>query len=345
MNIYSDFSDDLEGFQNIIGIEFENISLLIEALTHESLFCGLPSNMNIFKQKYSLRNANYQKLEFLGDAVLDLIIADHFYLNEDIEEYAKANGIKKIEGILTNVKTVLVKNESLVPVACKLNLKEHIIHGDLRNIEDVYADVIEALIGAIYRDQGFSKSKEFVNKFFDIKSALEKISDLDPKGKIQELYGENNIHYSLLEETGPDHCKQYTVGLEINGEIVSTGEGTRVKKAEAEAAQKYLYLRDKADKAINEASYPAFLAISGDNPQYAKIKPASSILLSQEKTVSPTTSIDTEELIFRKPNRSQVESMKVSNNTGELLVAWVKHKACLLYTSPSPRDKRQSRMP
>jgi ribonuclease-3 len=231
---------DLGKFQNIIGVEFKSRSLLIEALTHNSLFCGLQSNMDIFKQRYDLRNANYQKLEFLGDAVLDLIIADHFYLNEDIEEYAKANGIKKIEGILTPVKAVLVKNESLVPVARKLNLKEHIIHGNLQNIEDIYADVIEALIGAIYLDQGISKSKEFVNKFFDIKNALGEMPDSNPVGKIQETYGEANVYYHLIKESGPDHCKEYLVGLEIYGSLVSTGKGTRVKKAEAEAAKEHL---------------------------------------------------------------------------------------------------------
>jgi ribonuclease-3 len=198
--------------------------------------------MDGFKQKYGLRNANYQKLEFLGDAVLDLIIADHFYLNEDIEEYAKANGIKKIEGILTNVKTVLVKNESLIPVAGKLNLKEHIIHGDIRNIEDIYADVIEALIGAIYMDQGFSRSKEFVNRFFDIRGGLGKVENSNPKGKLKEICDKNlsTFAYTVIKEEGPDHNKRFTVELSIDGIAVVIGEGTNIKKAETDAAVRYL---------------------------------------------------------------------------------------------------------
>jgi len=239
MNINSKLTD-LGGFQNIIGINFKNRSFLIEALTHNSLFCGLPLNMDIYKKRYNLLNANYQKLEFLGDIVLDLIIADHFYLNEDIKEYAKSNGIKKIEEILTNVKTVLVKNESLVSIAGKLNLKEYIIHGDLNNIEDIYPDVIEALIGALYLDQGISKSKEFVDKFFDIENALNEIPDSNPIGEVQEKYGEKNVYYRLIEESGPDHCKEYLVGLEIYGSLVSRGKGIRVRKAKAEAAKEHL---------------------------------------------------------------------------------------------------------
>lgn len=231
----------LEDFQKVIDVDFKNLSLLIEALSHKSLFSGLKSDINIFKQKYNLQNANYEKLEFLGDAVLDLIIAEHFYLNEDVEEYVKAKGLS-IENILTNVKIVLVKNESLVPVARKLNLKQHILYENLSNVEDVYADVIEALIGAIYRDQGFSKSKEFVNKFFDIRSALEKIGNSNPKGTVKELCDKtlSTLVYIVIEEEGPDHDKKFTVELDIDGITVATGEGSTIKKAEADAAEKYL---------------------------------------------------------------------------------------------------------
>lgn len=241
MKIEDNLSANLEDIQNVIDVDFKNISLLIEALSHSSLFSGLKSDINVFKQKYNLQNANYEKLEFLGDTVLGLIIAEHFYLNEDTEKYAKSKGLK-IEDALTNVKTVLVKNESLVPVARKLNLEQHILHGDLRNIEDVYADVIEALIGAIYLDQGFSKSKEFVNKFFDIRSALGKIGNSNPKGTVKELYDKtsNTLAYREIKVEGPDHNKKFTYGLYIDDILVSTGEGLSILKAEADAAEKYL---------------------------------------------------------------------------------------------------------
>ena len=248
MKIEDNLSTSLEDIQNVIDVDFKNLSLLIEALSHSSLFSGLKSDINIFKQKYNLQNANYEKLEFLGDTVLGLIIAEHFYLNEDTEEYAKSKGLK-IENALTNVKTVLVKNESLVPVARKLNLEQHILHGDLRNIEDVYADVIEALIGAIYLDQGFSKSKEFVNNFFDIRSALGKVENSNPKGTVKELYDDtpNTLAYIVINEEGPDHDKKFTVELDIDGITVTTGEGSTIKKAEADAAEKYLQILNETE--------------------------------------------------------------------------------------------------
>jgi ribonuclease-3 len=244
VNDNSSFSVDLEEFQNIIGIDFKDLSLLIEALSHSSLFSGNRSDMNNYKQKYALRNVNYEKLEFLGDAVLDLIIAEHFYLNEDIEEHAKEKN-SSIEGTLTNVKKVLVENESLVPVAHKVNLGKYILYNKLENVETIFPEVIEAIIGAIYLDRGLPVTKDFVNRFFDIESALEKIPDSNPVGKVQDIYGEDNVHYRLLKEGGPAHSKTFTVGLQIYGSVVSRGEGTRIKKAEAEAARKHLrYLKD-----------------------------------------------------------------------------------------------------
>ncbi|WP_094228714.1 ribonuclease III family protein [Methanolobus psychrotolerans] len=231
----------LNEFQDIIGVDFEDSSFLIEALTHSSLFSGLKSGTDQFKQIYGLRNANYEKLEFLGDSVLSLIIAEDSYKNEEIEEYAKTRGLK-IENILTNVKTVLTSNENLIPVAHKLNLEKYIFHGDLRDIEDVYADVIEALIGAIYLDQGYPSAKMFVNRFFDIRSALGKTSYSNPKGAVKEICDRtfSTIEYIVIKEEGPDHNKWFTVELVIDDIAVSTGEGKNKKKAEAEAAEKYL---------------------------------------------------------------------------------------------------------
>ncbi|WP_292462310.1 putative dsRNA-binding protein [Methanolobus sp.] len=100
--------------------------------------------------------------------------------------------------------------------------------------------MIEALIGAIYLDQGISKSKEFVNKFFDLENALGEMPDSNPKGRVQEKYDVDNVNYSLIEENGPDHDKEYIVGLESYGSLVSTGKGTQVKKAAAEAARNHL---------------------------------------------------------------------------------------------------------
>lgn len=234
-------SDDLEEFQRIINVYFENPGHLIEALLHGSIFSGDKSKLNRFKQKNDLDNDNYEKLEYLGDSVLGLIIVDYSYHDKAIEEYAKSRNLS-IEGALTEIKIVLASNENLVPVAHKLNLEKYILHGDLRNIENIYANVIEAIIGAIFLDQGFSKSQEFVNKFFDIKDALGKISYSNPKGTVKEICDKvfKTPYYSLIKEEGPDHSKKFTVELEIDGVGVSIGEGSSIKKAELEASKKYL---------------------------------------------------------------------------------------------------------
>ncbi|WP_340818459.1 ribonuclease III domain-containing protein [Methanolobus sp. WCC4] len=237
--------DQLEEFQRIIGFGFNNKSILTEALTHGSFYSGNKRKMKAFMQKNKLENADYNKLENLGDLVLDLIIGDFFYHHKETEDYAKSNGLS-IEAALTAVKIVLVENEALVPVAQKLELEKYIIYGYLDNVEDIFDDVIEALIGAIYLDQGLPEAREFVYKYFDIESALEKIPHSDPIGKIQQIYGEDNIQYPLIEETGPGHCRMFTFGLEIHGSIVSTGKATQVRKAKAEAARKHLqYLKGK----------------------------------------------------------------------------------------------------
>ncbi|SFM24828.1 ribonuclease III family protein [Methanolobus profundi] len=242
--------DQLEEFQKIIGFEFKNKSILTEALTHGSFYSGNKRKMKAFIQKNHLENADYNKLENLGDLVLDLIIGDFFYHHKEIEEYARSNDLS-IEAALTTVKIVLVENEGLVPVAQKLELEKYIIYGYLDSVEDIFDDVIEALIGAIYLDQGLPRAREFVYKYFDIESALEKVPHSNPVGKVQDIYGEDNINYPIIEETGPGHCKMFTVGLEIHDSIVSTGKATQVRKAKAEAARKHLQSLKGKVKPVN----------------------------------------------------------------------------------------------
>jgi ribonuclease-3 len=231
----------LERFQNKISINFENKSLLIEALLHGSIFSGDKLKLNSFTQKNNLENANYNKLEHLGDLVLSLIIGDYFYHHKGIEEYAQTNKLS-IESALTRVKIVLVKNENLVPVAHKLNLGKYIIYENLTNVEDVYADVIEAIIGAIYLDKGLPESKEFIDTYFDIEGALDKVSYSNPKGRVKEMCDDTKktFDYDPIKEEGPDHNKKFTVALKIDGITKSTGEGFSKQKAEIDAATKYL---------------------------------------------------------------------------------------------------------
>jgi len=179
---------------------------------------------------------------YFGNATLGLIVAEYSYNEIEIEEYAKAQE-RKIEGVLTDIKKVLVSNESLKPLADQINLDNYIFHGVLENINDTYAKVIEALIGGIYRDRGYTEAKNFVYRFFDIKGALGKIGDSNPKGKLNEICdkrGWDRPEYKLIKEEGQDHKKNFTIGLYICNKQVSIGNGQKIKKAEIDAAEKYL---------------------------------------------------------------------------------------------------------
>ena len=233
-------SIDLIEFQNNIGITYNDTKYLIQALLHGSLFSGDKTKLDSFKKSNNLKEDNYEKLEYLGDSVLNLIVADYSYNNEIINLYAKEQK-RTIEGVLTDFKRVLVSNESLKPLANKLNLDKYILHGVLENITEIYADVIEALIGSIFVDQDFSQAKKFVYNFFDLEGALEKIADSNPKGTLKEICDQIGCVpiYELVNEEGPDHNKEFTVRLICN-EQVTIGYGPKIRKAEVDAAKKFL---------------------------------------------------------------------------------------------------------
>ena len=235
-------SDDLDDFQKIIGVHFNDIKYLIQSLLHSSLFSGNQTKLDAFKKVNDLESDNYEKLEYLGDSVLGLIVAEYFYHDEEIEEYARAQK-RTIEGVLTDIKKILASNESLKPLAEDIELEKYILYGVLENISDIFDDVIEALIAAIHLDQGYIEAKNFVYRFFDLRGALGKIDSLNPKGKLSEICDKNGCdlpEYRLLNEEGPDHKKSFTIGLYVCGEQVSTGIGHKIKDAEADAAEKYL---------------------------------------------------------------------------------------------------------
>ncbi|MBW6517551.1 MAG: hypothetical protein K0A89_03510 [ANME-2 cluster archaeon] len=232
--------EDLEKFQNIIGIKFNNPKYLIHALLHGSTFSGDKTRLEHFKNINNLDADNYEKLEYLGDSVLGLIVAEYSYNQNEIEEYANINN-KTIEGVLTEVKKVLVSNDSLKSLADTIQLDKYIIYGSgLVNIDTIYPNVIEALIGGIYLDQGYPEAKKFVYKYFDIKGALGKIGDSNPIGKFQEeavKRGYNNPIYREIEQWGPDHDKHFKQGLYLDGNKVTEGEGSTKKEANKKAAE------------------------------------------------------------------------------------------------------------
>lgn len=229
----------LDRFENIIGIRFNNTKYLIQSLLHGSTFSGDKIKLENFKKINNLEADNYEKLEYLGDSVLGLIVAEYSYHEIEIEEYAKAHG-REIEGVLTDIKRVLVSNENLKPLACQINLNEYILCGDLEDINNIYANVMEALIGGIYLDQGYMEARNFVYRFFDISGALYKIGDSNPVGKFQEeavKRGYNNPKYIEIDQWGPDNNKHFKQGLYLNDNKVAEGEGRTKKEANKRAAQ------------------------------------------------------------------------------------------------------------
>lgn len=235
-------SKDLNEFQNIIGVQFNDTKYLIQSLLHSSLFSGDKTKLDAFKKVNNLESDNYEKLEYLGDSVLGLIVAEYFYHDEEIEEYARAQK-RTIEGVLTDIKKILASNESLKPLAEDIKLEKYILYGVLENISDVFDDVIEALIAAIHLDRGYTEANNFVCNFFDLRGALGKIDGLNPKGKLSEICDKNCWdlpEYRLINEQGPDHKKSFTIGLYVQGAQVSTGTGCKIKDAEADAAEKFL---------------------------------------------------------------------------------------------------------
>jgi len=237
-------SDDLEKFEQQIGITFNDDTYLIEALLHRSYSSGDESYLERFVQVNELEYPNNEKLEFLGDSVLSLIVSNHFYCATNLERYANEHG-KSIECTLTEVKKVLVSNKQLKPLANKLHLDEYILCSGLEDITNIYADVIEALIGGIYCANGYVEAKKFVHKFFDIEGALGKIGTSNPKGDVKEMcdaYQWNDPDYKLIDMTGPDHKKHFTVELYIQNEPVAIGSSSTKKEAEADAARNYLEL-------------------------------------------------------------------------------------------------------
>ncbi len=209
-----------------LGVEFKNEELLKLALTHSS-----------YANQHSKAMSN-EKLEFLGDAVLQLAITRHLYeISED-----------KTEGELTKIRAMIVCEPSLYEVALKWNLGQHILlsHGEEstggRTRQSLLADAVEAVIAALYLDQGIEAANELILKNFSgiVKRALNHEIILDYKTRLQEILqesGEVNIHYDLLKFEGPPHRRRFFSRVAIDEITMGKGEGMSKKESEQEAAR------------------------------------------------------------------------------------------------------------
>ena len=219
----------MERLEQIIGYTFRNKKLLKQALTHSSY-----AN----EKKLGKLGCN-ERLEFLGDAVLELVSSDVLY----------AKFPKIPEGELTKKRASLVCEPRLAYCARQFDLPKYLLLGrgeDMtggRMRDSIVSDATEALLGAIYLDGGFEKAREFVLKFI-LNDMEHKQLFYDSKTILQELVqekGRQTVEYVLTGETGPDHNKQFSVDVLING--IPAGSGTGHTKKAAEQAAAYQAIR------------------------------------------------------------------------------------------------------
>ncbi|MDQ3123573.1 MAG: ribonuclease III [bacterium] len=223
-NLYQDFAT-----KHLVG-PFNDVSLLMTAFTHRSY-------LNEHKKTVSAHN---ERLEFLGDAVLELVVTEFLYSN-----YSEP------EGILTNWRSALVRTESIGAAAIRLNFSEllRLSRGEKRGTErardQILANCFESVIGAIYLDQGYDAAEEFITKniLSTFKTILDTGSWLDPKSRYQEVVQSDEgmtPQYRVLSEDGPDHDKIFTVGVFVGDAIRAEGQGPSKQQAQQRAAQKAL---------------------------------------------------------------------------------------------------------
>lgn len=210
-----------------LGFSFNDINLLVTALTHRSY---LNEHRNTVKE-------HNERLEFLGDAVLELVSSDFLYRNYD-----------EPEGIMTALRAALVRTESIGDAGKELGYEPlvRLSHGEKNGSERAHdvilADCFEAVIGAIYLDQGYEVAKEFISKHILVKidEILEEGTWRDPKSYVQELAQKVDSEtpvYRTLREDGPDHDKIFTVGIYVGDKLIGTGSGHSKQEAQTEAAR------------------------------------------------------------------------------------------------------------
>lgn len=254
-----------------LGYRFRDITYLEEALTHSS--CGARSALksnetrvddilygnislsvlnnsselisypgSFSRRSRSMISSNNERLEFLGDAVLDLVISEHLFRRLVSEE-----------GELTRLRALIVCEESLVICGKKLGIGEYINlsageeKSGGRKKKSIIADAVEAVIGAVFIDGGFENARKIVLKLF--KYRIEDVLDgkiySDYKSKLQELLQENRkngrlLEYRIISENGPDHDKTFNIGVFYKGEKIGQGTGRTKKEAEQNAAMQAL---------------------------------------------------------------------------------------------------------
>jgi ribonuclease-3 len=230
---YAEFAKD------VLHVTFNDIQLLITAFTHRSY---------VNEHKKSTKEHN-ERLEFLGDAVLELITTRFLFDNHD-----------DAEGILTNWRSALVRTESIGEAASKHGFEPllRLSRGEKKASSDrarvqILANAYEAIVGALYLDQGYDSAKEFIERtlLVTFEEILKSGSWQDPKSSYQEvMQSEEGFtpQYRVMSEVGPDHDKTFTVGVYVNDDLRAQGQGPSKQNAQVAAAEKALKIPTKNKK-------------------------------------------------------------------------------------------------
>jgi ribonuclease-3 len=222
----------LEGFQQTVGIRFQNQALLRQALTHRSRLGG--EGLSLFESN--------ERMEFLGDSVLELVVNEHLY-----HHFPGSR-----EGDLTKRKSLIVSKSILAGTAREMGLGGFLFLSEAeegaggRDRSSILADAFEAVIGAIYLDQGLSSAKGFIQRYLldDVEDILSDAQHTNYKSLLQEFVQEEfktHPKYKIAAQDGPDHEKMFTVEVTVRGEVFGRGRGRNKKEAEQDAAREALH--------------------------------------------------------------------------------------------------------
>lgn len=226
---------ELSELEGNLGVTFKDKDILTQALVHRSYLNEHPG----------FKTGHNERLEFLGDAVLELVVTEHLF-----------NNYPNPEGELTNWRAALVNAKMLSEVAKDLSIEDHILlsHGEAKDGKSkarqyILANAVEAIIGAIYLDQSYQVVSEFIERavLSRLPYILEHQLYLDPKSRFQECAQEYmgvTPIYRVLEESGLDHAKEFIVGVFLGEDVVASGKGTSKQEAQVNAAEEALKVKN-----------------------------------------------------------------------------------------------------
>lgn len=230
---------DIIALEKKLGVKFKNINLLTEAITHRSYLNEHPD----FKLDHN------ERLEFLGDAVLELVVTEYLYKN-----------YPNPEGELTNWRASLVNGDSLAVIGKGMEIEDFILmsRGESKDKNSkarlyILANAIEAIIGAIYLELGLNVAKKFIEKnvIVRLEDILKHKLYIDPKSHLQEKSQEKlgvTPSYKVISSEGPDHAKVFKVGIYLDKELIATGDGSSKQEAQIQAAQEALKIKGWLEK-------------------------------------------------------------------------------------------------